>query len=30
MMRGDFTYLGNAPQYVHFAKEFFDKIGFES
>lgn len=27
MMRGDFDYLGNATDYVHFAKEFFDAIG---
>ncbi len=27
MMRGDFDYPGNATEYVHFAKEFFDTIG---
>ena len=27
MMRGDFNYLGNATEYVHFAKEFFDAVG---
>lgn len=27
MMRGDFDYLGNATEYVYFAKEFFDRIG---
>lgn len=29
MMRGDWNYLGNAWDYVHFAKEFFKKLGFE-
>jgi len=27
MMRGDFDYPGNAPQYRLFAREFFDHIG---
>jgi chromosome partitioning protein len=27
MMRGDFDYLGNALDYRHFAREFFDEIG---
>jgi chromosome partitioning protein len=27
MMRGDFNYLGNATEYVNFAKEFFDAVG---
>ena len=26
MMRGDFDYLGDAPLYKHFAKEFYDTI----
>lgn len=29
MMRGDRSYLRNAWKYVHFAKEFFKKLGFE-
>lgn len=29
MMRGDYSYLGNAKNYVYFAKEFFKKLGFE-
>ena len=29
MMRGDYKYLRNAWNYVHFAEEFFKKIGFE-
>lgn len=29
MMRGNWNYLGNALDYVHFAKEFFKKLGFE-
>ena len=29
MMRGDRSYLRNALNYVHFAKEFFKKLGFE-
>jgi len=27
MMRGDFNYLGNATDYVLFAREFFDRLG---
>lgn len=30
MMRGDFTYLGNAREFGKFAKEFFNKAGFEN
>jgi chromosome partitioning protein len=28
MMRGDYSYRGNAVQYTRFAKEFFDSLGF--
>jgi chromosome partitioning protein len=27
MMRGDFNYLGNATDYIYFAKEFFNAVG---
>lgn len=29
MMRGDFSHLGDAPLFYHFAREFFGKLGFE-
>ena len=29
MMRGDYSYLGNAWAFRHFAKEFFDSLGLE-
>lgn len=29
MMRGDFSHSGDAPQYRHFASEFFKKLGLE-
>ena len=29
MMRGDFSHPGDAPQYRHFASEFFKRLGFE-
>jgi len=29
MMRGDFNYLGNATDYVSFAREFFDRLGLQ-
>ena len=29
IMRGDFSYPGDAGQFVHFAKEFFERLGLE-
>ncbi len=29
MMRGDFSHLGDAPRYRHFASEFFKRLGLE-
>jgi chromosome partitioning protein len=29
MMRGDYSYTGNAWEFAHFAEEFFDKIGLQ-
>ncbi|MEX2495556.1 MAG: ParA family protein [Woeseia sp.] len=29
MMRGDYSHLGNATMFYHFAKEFFDSIGLK-
>ena len=29
MMRGNFTHLGDAPLYRHFAREFFERLGLE-